>query len=300
MVFLKKLVLFALLLAFLLSTVNSCKPQVSVRLATTTSLEQSGLLGELLDAITKKTHIAVHVITTGSGTALELGKKGDVDLVIAHAPELEQTYMESGLVEAQHSFLSSRFVLLGPFDDPAQVAQATTPEAALEKIAVYNTRHAQTASNKPVHTLVFFISRGDNSGTDIFEKSLWNKIGIKPDPAWYKEPGQGMSEALLLANSLGAYIIADLPTWLSVSNSAWFKQNYTTTIKILYESSQQTENFSNIYSILIFKNSSDQKQKYARMVVDFLLSQESQTIIGNFSIQGINCYQVITQSMGNQ
>lgn len=300
MVFLKKLSAFVIVFAFLCAATTSCKPQVAVRLATTTSLEQSGLLGVLLDAFTKKTHVTVQVITTGSGAALELGKKGDVDLVIAHAPELEQMYKESGLVLARYSFLSSRFVLLGPLDDPAQVAQAATPEAALEKIAVYNTRLTQI-SGKPERTPVLFISRGDNSGTDIFEKSLWSKIGIKPDPAWYKEPGQGMSEALLLANSLGAYIIADLPTWLSVSNSAWFKQNYTNAIKILFDGSEEPENFSTIYSIIIFKsNSGSEQQKYARMVANFLLSQEAQTIISNFSIQGNKCYNIITQSTENQ
>ncbi|HQK34877.1 MAG TPA: substrate-binding domain-containing protein [Spirochaetales bacterium] len=281
-------------LGIVVFSLSACKQTPAIRLATTTSLEQSGLLGELIEAFTKKQHIPIQVITTGSGAALELGKNGDVDVIIAHAPELEKQFMDSGYGLERHSFLYSRFVVLGPLEDPAHIANAQNPEDVFKRIALYNQRgNTQKTFNNLPQQHAMFVSRGDNSGTDVLEKSIWNKIGIKPDSSWYKESGQGMSETILLANALSAYTISDLPTWLAVSESAWFKQNYSNTVTILYDAPGQ-QDFSNIYSVIVIKNNSaPQNQNNAKLFADFLLTEESQSIINNFSIQGIRCYNSI-------
>ncbi len=281
-------------LGLVVFSLSACKQTPAIRLATTTSLEQSGLLAELIEAFTKKYHISIQIITVGSGAALELGKNGDVDVIIAHAPKLEKQFMDSGYGLERDSFLYSRFVVLGPIEDPAHIASAQTPDDAFRRIALYNERgKTQKPLNNLPQQLAMFVSRGDTSGTDVVEKSFWDKIGIKPDSSWYKESGQGMSETILLANALSAYTISDLPTWLAVSESAWYKQNYSNTITILYDAPGQ-QDFSNIYSVIVIKNNSaPQNQNNAKLFADFLLTEESQSIINNFAIHEIRCYSSI-------
>ncbi|HRS64535.1 MAG TPA: substrate-binding domain-containing protein [Spirochaetia bacterium] len=127
-------------LGLVVFSLSACKQTPAIRLATTTSLEQSGLLAELIEAFTKKYHISIQIITVGSGAALELGKNGDVDVIIAHAPKLEKQFMDSGYGLERDSFLYSRFVVLGPIEDPAHIASAQTPDDAFRRIARYNER----------------------------------------------------------------------------------------------------------------------------------------------------------------
>ncbi len=190
---------------FLLSAlIGLCVPAASaaapLRLATTTSTQNSGLLDHLLPAFHQATGIEVHVIAVGTGRALRLGAAGDVDVVLVHAPDAEARFVASGDGTRRYPVMKNAFLLLGPPRDPAGLRQATDAADALRRIA---------AARAP------FVSRGDDSGTHKKEKSLWQAAGIQPGGPWYVEAGQGMGKVLQMADELGAYTLTDRGTWLA-------------------------------------------------------------------------------------
>lgn len=171
-----------------------------VRLATTTSTHNSGLLEHILPAFEARHGAPVHVLAVGTGRALRLGASGDVDLVMTHAPDLERTYLERGAYVNRQPLMYNRFVLLGPPADPAGAAGAPDVLAALRRIAGRGAR---------------FISRGDRSGTHVKEQALWQAAGIRPQGAWYQEVGQGMGAALRIADERRAYTLSDNGTYFA-------------------------------------------------------------------------------------
>ena len=149
-----------------------------LKLATTTSTENSGLLQYLLPAFEHESGYKVHVIAVGTGKALRMGRDGDVDVVLVHAPTAEQKFVDTGHGVKRVGVMYNDFVIVGPADDPAAVSSSTNGTDALGRIA----------NNKAL-----FISRGDDSGTHKKELTLWQDAGISPQSGWYREAGQGMA-----------------------------------------------------------------------------------------------------------
>ena len=177
-----------------------------ITLASTTSTEQSGLFAHLLPAFTAATGIGVRVVALGTGQALDVGRRGDADVLLVHDRAAEETFVAEGWGGPRHAVMYNDFVIIGPAADPAGIAGLRDSAAALRRIA---------AARVP------FISRGDRSGTHAAELRLWQIAGIDPAAgrgAWYREVGQGMGPALNTAAAQEAYLLADRGTWLAFRN----------------------------------------------------------------------------------
>lgn len=173
-----------------------------LRLATTTSVENSGLLAHLLPAFEQASGMRVEVLPTGSGKALKLAENGDVDAVLSHAPRLEREYLERKAVVDAKPVMYNEFVLVGPPEDPAGVATTSGAPGALAEAL---RRIAQAKAR--------FVSRGDDSGTYEQEKELWQRAGVRPVGSWYAETGQGMGATLRIAYERRAYTLSDSATF---------------------------------------------------------------------------------------
>jgi tungstate transport system substrate-binding protein len=171
-----------------------------IRLATTTSTDNSGLFRKLLPHYEAASGDQVQVIAVGTGKALKLGEDGNVDVVLVHAPSAEVEFVESGFGINRRSVMYNDFVLVGPPTDPAEVRGMRQASEALSRIA----------ENRTV-----FVSRGDDSGTHKKERSLWELAAVKPDAFWYREAGQGMGTVLLMSSELQGYTLTDRGTWLA-------------------------------------------------------------------------------------
>jgi tungstate transport system substrate-binding protein len=169
-----------------------------LRLSTTTSTENSGLLTYLLPSFEQKTGIKVNVISVGTGKALELGKNGDVDVTLVHARQLEDKFVAEGWGIDRRDVMYNDFIVVGPTADPAGVKGSRDVLGAFKKIASTNVK---------------FISRGDNSGTDVMEKGYWKEAGAKPQGASYVSAGLGMGEVLNMAAEMNAYTLTDRATY---------------------------------------------------------------------------------------
>ncbi len=177
---------------------SEAEPSV-LRVATTTSTVDSGLMDVILPNFEEKYNAEVELIAVGTGQALALGEAGDVDIVLVHARKLEDAFVEAGHGINRQDVMYNDFVILGPADDPAGIAGMESAAAALSMIAETETP---------------FVSRGDNSGTHNRELGLWEAAGIEPQGEWYQSVGQGMGASLSIANEQPAYILADRGTFL--------------------------------------------------------------------------------------
>ncbi len=177
-------------------------PMQTLRLATTTSTDDSGLLDAILPDFESKYNVNVEVIAVGTGQALELGANGDVDVVLVHARAREDQFVADGDGVNRLDVMYNDFILVGPRDDPAGIVGLESVKDALTQIA------DQQAA---------FASRGDDSGTHTKEKSLWVSASLTPtaETGWYFSLGQGMGETLLFANEKPAYTLTDRGTWLA-------------------------------------------------------------------------------------
>jgi tungstate transport system substrate-binding protein len=172
-------------------------------LATTTSTRDSGLLDELLPSFERASGCSVKTLAVGSGEAMELGERGDADVLLVHSPEAEQEFMAGGHGASREAVMHNDFVLLGPADDPAGIGQSEAAPDALARIA---------------RDEADFASRGDDSGTHAKELSLWEEAGVEPGGSWYVETGQGMGETLTIADQRQAYTLSDRGTYLATDN----------------------------------------------------------------------------------
>ncbi len=174
--------------------------QKPLTLATTTSVNDSGLLDAILPGFTRETGIPVRVIAVGTGQALALAGRGDADAVLVHAPKLEARFLAEGKGVLHACLAKNRFLIVGPPADPAGVRWETNVLNAFRKIYLKG---------------ALFVSRGDNSGTYVREQSLWRAAGLRPQgKPWYLESGSGMGATLTLASEKGAYTLTDLGTFL--------------------------------------------------------------------------------------
>jgi tungstate transport system substrate-binding protein len=177
----------------------------TLRLAVTTSFNNSGLSDVLLPEILKDTGIEVQLLIVGTGQALRLGQAGDVDAILVHSRAAEEAFVSEGYGTYRREIMYNDFVLIGPADDPAGIAGATSAADALQRVSTQ-----QSA----------FVSRGDDSGTHKKELSLWTAAGLEPDTfeSWYRPVGAGMGAALNTASGMNAYLMADRASWLNFAN----------------------------------------------------------------------------------
>ena len=234
----------------------------TLRLATTTSTENSGLLQNLLPYFERKTGYTVHVIAVGTGKALRMGRDGDVDVVLVHAPAAEQKFVDEGAGVKRVKVMYNDFVIVGPADDPASVSSSTSGIDALSKIA---------------KSQALFISRGDDSGTNKKELSLWKNAGIKPQGDWYREAGQGMGKVLQMSGELAAYTLTDRGTWLAYQTKS--------PLKITYEGDPI---LFNPYGIIAVNPARypDINSAGAQALIDWITSPDGQRMIGSYTVAG--------------
>lgn len=236
-----------------------------VVLASTTSVDNSGLLGRILPVFTAQTGIAVRVLALGTGQALAVTARGDADLVLVHDPEAEQRFTDEGYGEERHEVAWNDFIIVGPTDDPARVAGGRDAPAAFARIA-----EARTP----------FVSRGDNSGTHAQERRLWRAAGVDPGqagPGWYRDIGGGMGAALNAASAMGAYTLSDRGTWLAFNNKAG--------LWIVVEGGAA---LLNRYSVILPTpgNHRPDGREPARRLASWLISAEGQAAIGDYTVAG--------------
>jgi tungstate transport system substrate-binding protein len=186
------------LAAFIAFACNAFAAEGTLRLATTTSTENSGLLKVIIPKFEAASGLKVHVISVGTGKAMKLGENGDVDVVLAHSRPDEDQFVAQGYGVNRRDVMYNDFVLVGPKDDPARVRGMKNVVAALRRI---------------LESKDTFVSRGDDSGTDKMEKSYWGEVGQRPRGRQYLSAGQGMGEVLTMAGHLGAYTLTDRATY---------------------------------------------------------------------------------------
>ena len=238
----------------------------SIILASTTSVENSGLLAHIHPAFTKETGITVHVLAQGTGQALETAARDDADLVLVHDLEAEQKFIAAGDGIDRRQIAWNDFIVVGPHSDPAHIAGTHDAVAALKAIA---------GAQAP------FVSRGDKSGTDALEHRLWRVAGIDPAKAgggsWYRDIGGGMGAALNAAQAMNAYTISDRGTWLSFGNKGG--------LTVLVDGDPS---LLNRYDVILLNPAKHlvPKQTLATRFVQWLVSPEGQEAIGAYKVDG--------------
>ncbi|MEA2822047.1 MAG: tungstate transport system substrate-binding protein [Bradyrhizobium sp.] len=238
----------------------------SIVLASTTSVEASGLLANILPQFTTKTGITVNVVAQGTGKALDTARRGDADLLLVHDPEAEQQFMDEGHGSARRQVAWNDFIVVGPSADPAHVKGGSDSVAALQAIA---------ASRAP------FVSRGDNSGTHAAELRLWKTAGRTPDALnkekWYRDIGGGMGQALNAASAMDAYTLSDRGTWLSFGNKG-----------SLVIATEDDPRLINRYDVIELnpERHAGSKLAAAKVLADWLVSPEGQRTIGAYQVNG--------------
>jgi tungstate transport system substrate-binding protein len=248
--------------ALLLLAWGTAQAQSSLVMASTTSTEQSGLFAHLLPAFTKATGIEVKVVALGTGQAIDMGRRGDADVLFVHDQPAEEKFVAEGFALKRYPVMYNDFVLIGPAADPARVKGADIVQA-LAKVAT---------ANAP------FVSRGDKSGTHAAELRFW-KLGPTPEAkgAQYRECGCGMGPALNMASATGAYVLSDRATWLSFKNRA--------DLQILVQGDAR---LFNQYGVLAVNPARHPhvKAAEAQKFVDWVLSPAGQASIAAYRIEG--------------
>lgn len=232
-----------------------------IRMATTTSTENSGLLDVLLPPFEEEFNVKVDVIAVGTGKALKLGENGDVDLVFVHAREAEDRFIRSGFGVNRREVMYNDFVIVGPDKDPAGT-RGNDAVTALKRIAEGGW---------------LFTSRGDASGTHQKEKSLWKLTGVSPRGEWYLETGQGMGATLQIADEKGAYCFVDRATYLAFEKKV--------KLVILCEGDDRLFNPYSIIAVSPLRHP-HVNYVYAMALIGWLTSPDGQRIIGEFKRDG--------------
>jgi len=251
-------ILLTLSFFFLYLQKTACADEVRLRLATTTSTENTGLLSVLNPPFEKMMGITIDVIPVGTGKALKMGATGDVDVVLVHARTAEDKFLQEGHGVNRRDVMYNDFVIVGPKSDPAGIKGATDPKEAFKRIA-----ERQAA----------FISRGDDSGTHQKELELWGKIPLQPKGAWYSEAGQGMGAVLNMANEKQAYTLSDRATYLAFSGK--------TTLEVLCEGDPHLLNHYGIIAVNPARVP-HANYVYAMAYIGWVTSVEGQKIIREF------------------
>ncbi|MDB5886023.1 MAG: hypothetical protein JWR74_2194 [Polaromonas sp.] len=252
----------AALLQVALAATFSMAQTASIVMASTTSTEQSGLFGYLLPEFTKATGIDVKVVAVGTGQAIDMGRRGDADVLFVHDESAEEKIVAEGHALRRYRVMYNDFVLAGPSADPAAVKGSDIAEA-LKKV---------------VAAKAGFISRGDKSGTHAAELRYWQAAGVEPSAvAGYKACGCGMGPALNMAASLGAYVLADRGSWLSFKNRIG--------MAVLVEGDKR---LFNQYGVMVVNPARHPHVKVleAQKFVDWVTSPAGQGVIARYRING--------------
>ncbi len=246
---------------FLIQASHAQSEDRTVLLATTTSVDNSGLIAYLRPALEKDTGFTYKVIAVGTGRALKMGQAGDVDLLLVHEKNSEIAFVEAGYGVDRTPFMFNHFVLVGPKNDPAKITEKKSIREAIEAIAAGN---------------VSFVSRGDDSGTHKKELLLWSLVGIEPDGTWYREAGQGMGKTLQIADELQAYTLTDRGTWL-------FNQDKLD-LKVVFEGDKALHNQ---YSVIAVNPDLQQTNHDGAMAFsNWVVSQKGQGMINQYQLNG--------------
>ncbi len=234
----------------------------SIVLASTTSVENSGLLARILPAFTARSGITVKVVAQGTGQALNTAARGDADLVLVHDPEAEAGFIAAGHGINRREIAWNDFILVGPKADPARIAGSKDAVAALKSVA---------AARAP------FVSRGDSSGTHALEKRLWRAAGLTPGGDWYRDIGGGMGAALNTAAAMDAVTLTDRGTWLAFNNR-----------RDLVVQVQGDDRLINRYAVIELAPAKHPtaKSAAARALADWLAGPEGQAAIGAYTVGG--------------
>jgi tungstate transport system substrate-binding protein len=251
------------LLMLLVSPVHAQERFITV--ASTTSTEQSGLFKHLLPVFEKQAGIQVRVVALGTGQALDMGRRGDADVVFVHAQRLEEKFVAEGHGVRRLAVMYNDFVLVGPRSDPAQVVGTKDIARALQKIQ---------AARAP------FVSRGDRSGTHFAELQLWQAAGLdiaKQKGAWYRDTGSGMGPTLNTAAAMNGYALSDRATWLA------FKNRGELAIAV-----QGDKRLFNQYGVILVNPAKHPhvKREAGQRFIDWLVSAEGQQAIAAYRIDG--------------
>ncbi|HVS27472.1 MAG TPA: substrate-binding domain-containing protein [Burkholderiales bacterium] len=233
-----------------------------IRMSTTTSTENSGLLKYLLPAFETKCSCKVRVISVGTGKALELGKNGDVDVVLVHARPAEDKFVAEGHGVNRKDVMYNDFILVGPQSDPLQLRGSKDVIAAFKKLGEGKAK---------------FISRGDNSGTDQMEKNYWKIAGIEPKGGWFVSAGLGMGEVLTMAGEIQGYTLSDRATYGAYRAK--------TGLDILVQGDSR---MFNPYGLIAVnpKKYPDINYQGAADFINWIISDEGQKIIAEFKVNG--------------
>jgi tungstate transport system substrate-binding protein len=231
-------------------------------LATTTSVQDSGLLDVLIPDFEARTGYVVQTVAVGTGQALTMGQEGNADVLFVHAPAAEVAFMDAGYGSDRRLVAHNYFIIVGPANDPAGIKTAAAVEEAFQKIASSGAK---------------FDSRGDASGTNKAELAIWKNASLDPaGQSWYVETGQGMGATLTIASETGAYTLTDRATFLA--NQA------NLSLDILYE---QDPALMNVYHVIVVNHdkSPNTNLEGAVAFADYLVSPEAQSLIGSFGVQ---------------
>ena len=250
-----------LLAAAALGLVVGCsRPPQVLHLSTTTSVDNTGLLANLLPAFKEETGIDVQAVAVGSGRALAILERGDADASLTHDPGAEQKIIDAGHIARYRKIMYNDFVLAGPATDPAKIKDAKDALEAVRRIVSANAR---------------FVSRGDSSGTHSRELQFWRTAGVKPSGAAYIDAGQGMAATLRVASEREAYVLTDRATFTQLAS--------TLRLVIL---NQGDAAYINTYAILVRTGLDGDRKSNADRLFDWITEGRGRALIRDFRVKG--------------
>ena len=254
-------VLLALVAVLVLTLPMEAQQSTTIILSTTTSTQDSGLLDVLVPMFERKTGNTVKTISVGTGQALALAARGEADVTLAHAPELEKKYVAEGKMINRRLVMYNDFVIIGSEEDPAKIKGEKSAVAAFKRIASAGGR---------------FVSRGDKSGTHTLELALWKQAGVTPAAPWYIESGQGMGATLGIADDRKSYTLTDRATLLAFSKRV--------RLMTMVEGDRP---LLNIYSVMEVNPANGPRVNAAggKAFADFMLASETQAVIRTFGAE---------------
>ncbi len=269
-------IIFSVLILILIVALPVTAKENRLRLAITSTTENSGLMSRLNPVFEDQYGINLDTVVVGSGQAFRLGRNGDVDVLLVHAPQSEKEFIAQGHGIHRTAVMHNEFVLLGPIDDPLQIKNANSIAEAFAQIRQHE---------------ALFISRGDDSGTHKKEQALWQSVGIHKYGSGYRSSGQGMGDTLLLANELSAYTLSDRGTFLAMQNKL--------DMEVLYEGEAILHNPYHVIAINPEKHAYiniDLAEKY----IEFITSKETQRLIGEYQINQQQLFHPIMEILAEQ
>jgi tungstate transport system substrate-binding protein len=258
----KKILVSCSIIALMVLLISPVQAENRLRMSTTTSTQNSGLLEVLLPPFEKANNVKIDVLAVGTGKALKLGQNGDVDVVFVHARPAEDKFVAEGYGVDRKDVMYNDFVIIGPKSDPDKIKDAKTAVEVFKKISKGKTP---------------FVSRGDDSGTNKKEKAIWKAAGIKPEGAWYLEAGQGMGAVLKIASEKQAYTMTDRGTFIAYEDKI--------DLPILF---QGDKILFNPYGIIAVNPKKHPKAQYAmaKKFIDYVTGPQGQKIIGDYRKKG--------------